>query len=334
MAVPNIFANASPARLADLDANFAYLVNNPVFVQQQTLKAYAGSAVGVANDTQVTISGTGQDVGAIRGFATLAASTVNGFPRGVESQTSIPTGATFTQAFGMEVGLHSQVAGSGSASAPTSIGLYLASSHSGWLASGVRNDCGLFVGGEDGWVSPILCMGTDFATTLFRVSQVGDVLAHGTLTTNGQGGDLCGIINVSTGAVGQTYSGMRYDGTHNCLVLEALTQGTAYRNVSIVPNGGNVLIGNTTDDGTGAQLQTTGFPRFCNATAAPAGGSSAARIAMGPTGTVSIYYGSGAPSVSAAKGSLYLRTDGSGTTNRAYINTDASTTWTAITTSA
>ncbi len=47
-----------------------------------------------------------------------------------------------------------------------------------------------------------------------------------------------------------------------------------------------------------------------------------------------ILSGSGAPSMVAPKGSLYLRTDGSGTTNRAYINTDGSTTWTAITTSA
>jgi len=45
-----------------------------------------------------------------------------------------------------------------------------------------------------------------------------------------------------------------------------------------------------------------------------------------------VYAGSGAPSFSAAKGSLYLRYDGSGTNNRAYINTNGSTTWTAIVT--
>lgn len=67
-------------------------------------------------------------------------------------------------------------------------------------------------------------------------------------------------------------------------------------------------------------------------TATPAGGVLAYR--MGTTAAFGIYYGSGAPSVSAAKGSLYLRSDGSGTTDRAYINTDGSTTWTAITTSA
>ena len=44
--------------------------------------------------------------------------------------------------------------------------------------------------------------------------------------------------------------------------------------------------------------------------------------------------GSGAPSMTAPKGSLYLRTDGDGAANRAYINTDAGTTWTAISTAA
>lgn len=45
-----------------------------------------------------------------------------------------------------------------------------------------------------------------------------------------------------------------------------------------------------------------------------------------------VYAGSGAPTISAAKGSLYLRSDGSATNNRMYVNTDGSTTWTAVTT--
>lgn len=45
-----------------------------------------------------------------------------------------------------------------------------------------------------------------------------------------------------------------------------------------------------------------------------------------------IFSGSGIPAMAAPKGSLYLRTDGSSVSTRAYINTDGSTTWTAITT--
>jgi hypothetical protein len=47
-----------------------------------------------------------------------------------------------------------------------------------------------------------------------------------------------------------------------------------------------------------------------------------------------IYFGSGAPTITAPQGSLYLRTDGSSTSTRAYINTTGSTTWTAVTTAA
>ena len=45
-----------------------------------------------------------------------------------------------------------------------------------------------------------------------------------------------------------------------------------------------------------------------------------------------LYSGAGAPTISAPKGSIYLRTDGSSTTTRAYINTNGSTSWTSVTT--
>jgi hypothetical protein len=47
---------------------------------------------------------------------------------------------------------------------------------------------------------------------------------------------------------------------------------------------------------------------------------------------IGVYAGSGAPTFAANKGSLYLRTDGSSTSTRAYINTDGSTSWAAVTT--
>ena len=49
---------------------------------------------------------------------------------------------------------------------------------------------------------------------------------------------------------------------------------------------------------------------------------------------VEIYSDAGAPTFAAAKGSLYLRTDGSSSSTRAYINTDGNTTRTSITTAA
>jgi hypothetical protein len=66
--------------------------------------------------------------------------------------------------------------------------------------------------------------------------------------------------------------------------------------------------------------------------ATTAGGSDA--VTFGSSGVVGICFGSGAPTLAANKGALYLRTDGSATNNRAYINTDGNTAWTAITTAA
>ncbi len=66
-------------------------------------------------------------------------------------------------------------------------------------------------------------------------------------------------------------------------------------------------------------------------TALTAGGSTTMAVTLS-SGVIGLYVGSGAPSITAAKGSLYLRSDGSGTTDRAFINTTGSTTWTALTT--
>lgn len=71
---------------------------------------------------------------------------------------------------------------------------------------------------------------------------------------------------------------------------------------------------------------------FHSTVAPPAGGSFKVGLLMSSTDTLGVYFGSGAPTVSASQGSLYLRTDGSSTSTRMYVNTDGSTGWTAVTT--
>ena len=66
--------------------------------------------------------------------------------------------------------------------------------------------------------------------------------------------------------------------------------------------------------------------------AIPAGGSTTQGLTFSSATNFGIYYGSGAPTLSAAQGSLYLRSDGTTTNNRMYVNTTGSTTWTAVTT--
>lgn len=67
-------------------------------------------------------------------------------------------------------------------------------------------------------------------------------------------------------------------------------------------------------------------------TSTVAGGNDA--INIGASDSMKITWGSGVPTLSAPKGSLYLRTDGSSTSTRMYVNTDGSTTWTNVTTGA
>jgi hypothetical protein len=83
-----------------------------------------------------------------------------------------------------------------------------------------------------------------------------------------------------------------------------------------------------------AQISSGGDFTIASLTATPAGGSTAARLLFGTTSGFGIYYGSGAPTVSAAQGSIYLRSDGSSTSTRMYVNTTGSTTWTNVTTAA
>jgi hypothetical protein len=52
----------------------------------------------------------------------------------------------------------------------------------------------------------------------------------------------------------------------------------------------------------------------------------------GPANPMFFQAGTGAPSHSAAKGTLYLRLDGSSSSTRAYINSDGATSWVAVTT--
>ena len=79
---------------------------------------------------------------------------------------------------------------------------------------------------------------------------------------------------------------------------------------------------------TAASVSATGNVTADSATA-PAAGGMAAFLASS-TANLGIFVGSGAPTVTAAQGSLYLRTDGTTTNDRVYVR--GSSAWIAITT--
>lgn len=68
--------------------------------------------------------------------------------------------------------------------------------------------------------------------------------------------------------------------------------------------------------------------------AIPAGGTAGAGFNLSTTLNFGIYFGSGVPTLSAAQGSLYLRSDGSSPSTRMYVNTNGSTGWTNVVTAA
>lgn len=83
----------------------------------------------------------------------------------------------------------------------------------------------------------------------------------------------------------------------------------------------------------GSTISTTGQLSLQTSTAPPAAGATTSGIKVSSTANFGIFWGSGAPTFTAAQGSLYLRTDGSSTSTRLYVNTTGSTTWANFTSS-
>lgn len=76
----------------------------------------------------------------------------------------------------------------------------------------------------------------------------------------------------------------------------------------------------------------TGTHLILSGTGLASGGTAGVGYMFSSVTNFGMFFGTDSPTLSAAKGSLYLRDNGSGTTNRLYVNTDGGTTWTAVVT--
>lgn len=101
-------------------------------------------------------------------------------------------------------------------------------------------------------------------------------------------------------------------------------------NPTIGTSGGNLAI--TPAIVASSAITSVDYMKCMSATAIPAGGTAGVGYNFSNAANFGIFFGSGAPGLSAAKGSIYLRSDGTTTNNRMYVNTDGGTTWTAVTT--
>lgn len=154
-------------------------------------------------------------------------------------------------------------------------------------------------------------------TTVNSPARLIDVVTNPTITVPsiGTSGAVVGLLNTNN-----TYSGTStFTGT---VTTGAINTGAVSITGALLSTGSALLNGNLT-------IYATTSP--------PAGGQTAVGLFISSYGLLSaplgIYFGSGAPSCSAAKGSLYLRIDGTTTNDRMYVNTNGGTSWAAILTS-
>jgi len=119
------------------------------------------------------------------------------------------------------------------------------------------------------------------------------------------------------------------------------TGGTAAATIMGVANGGDFELqaaagkGLTVKKAGGVYAYTRSGPVNASYdTAIPAGGTAGEGVTVSSTTNFGMFFGSGAPTLSAAQGSIYLRSDGSSTSTRLYVNTNGSTGWTNVTTAA
>jgi hypothetical protein len=117
----------------------------------------------------------------------------------------------------------------------------------------------------------------------------------------------------------------------NAVTIAATTASTTTTTGALIVSGGAGVAGNVF---VGGNTSTVGNNAILTATAIPAGGTTGAGYKLSSTANFGVFFGSGAPTLSAAQGSLYMRTDGSSTTTRMYINTNGTTGWTNVVTSA
>lgn len=162
--------------------------------------------------------------------------------------------------------------------------------------------------GSQTLTNKILTSPTISAPTITNATITADSITGFTVSNTGT---IYGGISVSTGNV--SLSGTL-----------AVTGGTTLSSTLAVT-------GATTLSST---LGTTGQISTQTGTAPPAAGATTSGIKVSSTANFGIFWGAGAPTFSAAQGSIYLNTTGSSTSTRLYVNTTGSTTWTNFTSAA
>lgn len=297
-------------------------------------------------DSNVTIM-TGQTltltgvtvVGLSSGVDTITATNANAFAVGQNGATN--------PAFNVDTSTASSATGFNVKSAAAASGAALSVISSG------TNEAGTLDSKGNG------TFGINTVSTTAGLVTVGNSTAKGGLTVQGPTTGVSASANaLSVGLTGATNPAFNVDASTASQVAGLNVKGAATGGtvaVSVTDSGanasatfdgkGNGTVGINTTSATAGKvtigntsalngLAVNGSTNVLASVGAISGGAATATILFGSVSGLGVYFGSGAPTISAAQGSLYVRTDGNSTSTRMYINTNGSTTWTAVTTAA
>lgn len=302
-----------------------------------TANAETQYVVNVVSDTSLTTtvwtganSGVAYTIPLATSTLTSYQSGLNAFGTGVTSTFSSPIGvyrqATLPVAYsGTMRGVDSRpgVAATGAASTLSLIGVEGAPTISATNTQNLTNATSL-VGVSSGAGILASATGTITGIAAFNYTGAGN-LASGATLTNFYGLRLPSVN--STGPI-TNIAQVAIEGTNTSATNNTAISIAAGNNVNVIQTGNWGI-----NDQSARNWTMTGANfTIASTTTVAIGGAASTGLLFSSTSAFGIYFGSSAPLISAAKGSLYLRTDGTTTNDRAYINTNGSTAWTALTT--
>lgn len=148
-----------------------------------------------------------------------------------------------------------------------------------------------------------------------------EVLAIGNTSAVDSSGPYSGVARIKYTTLGMTFGPSA--GTSHITINGLSGAVTLSNSLSAT---GSISTGNT--------VLATGKVYASTGTAIPAGGSANDGFCFSSTNNFGVFFGAGAPTMEAAKGSLYLRSDGSSTSTRIYVNTNGLSGWTNLITAA
>lgn len=314
----------------------------------------AGTAtlVGTVNmATALTVAGTASFTGAVGLASNLAVAGTATFAGAVNMATALTVGGTASVTGAVSLASSMTVAGTasvtGAVSLASSVTIAGTSSHTGAaaFASSIVVAGTASVTGAVGLASALTVAGTASVAGAAAFQSTAVIAGLLSLGSVGGGGGTAGALEF--GGIGGVADFFRITNA------TAITGGNALRLYpGSTPNGyveissaGKLTLATglvvastasvTGPVGLATTLTVGGSVTAVGGTATPAGGStSVGYIITNTSPPLGVFPGSGVPTLAAAQGSLYLRSDGTATNTRAYIAQTATGSWTALFTAA